>query len=84
MTTCLYVFGEFVMRLQTLFQQNIVNVSFREIVRLIARNPSTFGLFMESWILQVSCKVNAKPFSLHLLCKRPEVFMIPQTDWKSN
>ena len=29
---------------------------------------------MESYILRVSCKVNV---GLHLLCKRPEVFMIP-------
>ena len=36
-------------------------------------------MFMESWILQVSCKVNVKPFRLHLLCKRPEAFMIPWT-----
>ena len=27
---------------------------------------------MESWILQVSFKVNVKPFGLHLLCKRPK------------
>ena len=40
MTTGLDVFGEFIKRLQTIFQQNIVNVSFRENVRLIARNPS--------------------------------------------
>ena len=40
MTTSLYyVFGEYVKRLQTLFQQNKVNISFRETVRLIARNP---------------------------------------------
>ena len=26
--------------------------------------------------IQVSCKVNEKPFGLHLLCKRPEVYMI--------
>ena len=36
-------------------------------------------MFMESWILRVSCKVNVKPFGLHLLCNRPEVFMIPWT-----
>ena len=29
---------------------------------------------MNTW---VSCKVNVNPFWLHLLCKRPEVFMIP-------
>ena len=39
---------------------------------------------MESWILRVSYKVNVKPFGLHLLCKRPEVFMIPWTFQKSN
>ena len=39
---------------------------------------------MESWILKVSCKVNVKPFGLHLLCKRPKVFMIPWTFQKSN
>ena len=39
---------------------------------------------MESWILRVSCKVNVKPFGLHLLCKRPELFMIPWTIQKSN
>ena len=38
MTTGLYVFGEYVQRLQTLFQQNRLNVSFRETVRLIASN----------------------------------------------
>ena len=38
MTTGLYVFGEYVQRLQTLFQQNRLHVSFRETVRLIARN----------------------------------------------
>ena len=32
-------------------------------------------MFMESWVLRVSCKVNMKPFRLHLLCKKPEVFM---------
>ena len=37
MTTGLYVFGEYIKRLQTLFQQNKVNVSFMEIVRLIAK-----------------------------------------------
>ena len=40
-------------------------------------------LFMETWILRVSCKVNVKRFGLHLLCKRPEVFMIPWTFKKS-
>ena len=39
---------------------------------------------MESWILQVSYKVNVKPFGLHLLCTRPEVFMIPWTFQKLN
>ena len=39
---------------------------------------------MESWILRVSCKVNVKPFGLHLLCTRPEVFMIPWTFQKLN
>ena len=39
---------------------------------------------MESWILRVSCKVNVKPFGLHLLCKRLEVFMIPWTFQTSN
>ena len=42
MTTGLYVFGEYVKRLQTLYHQNKVNVSFRETVRLIARNPLNF------------------------------------------
>ena len=36
-------------------------------------------MFVESWILRVSCKVYMKPFGLHLHCKRPEVFMIPWT-----
>ena len=40
MTTGLYVFGEYIKRLQTLFQQNKVNVSFSETFRLIARNHS--------------------------------------------
>ena len=35
MTTGLYVFGEYIKRLQTKFQQNKVNVSLRE----TARNP---------------------------------------------
>ena len=35
-------------------------------------------------ILRVSCKVYVKPFGLHLLYKRPEVFMIPSTFQKSN
>ena len=39
---------------------------------------------MESWILRVSCKVSVKRFGLHLLCKRPEVFMLPWTFQKSN
>ena len=38
MATGLYVLDDYVQRLQTLFQQNIFNVSIREIVRLIARN----------------------------------------------
>ena len=40
MATGLYVFGEYIKRLKTLFQQNKVNVSFRETVCLIAKNPS--------------------------------------------
>ena len=36
-------------------------------------------MFMESWILRVSCIVNVKTFRLHLLCKRTEVFLIPWT-----
>ena len=40
MTTSLYVYGEYIKRLRTLFQQNKVKVSFRETVRLIARNHS--------------------------------------------
>ena len=44
MTTGRYVFVEHIKRLQTLFQQNIVNVSFRDIVRLIARNSSSIPL----------------------------------------
>ena len=39
---------------------------------------------MESWILRVSFKVYVKLFWLHLLCKRPEVFMILWTFKKSN
>ena len=39
---------------------------------------------MESWILRVSCKISMKPFGLHLLCMRPEVFMIPWTFQKLN
>ena len=39
---------------------------------------------MESYILQVSCKVKVKPKWLHLLCKRPEAFMIQWTFQKSN
>ena len=44
---------------------------------------SIFGRFMETWILGVSYKVNVKPFGLHLLCKRPEVFMFqePSKNW---
>ena len=38
MTTGIYVFAEYIKRLQTLFQQNKVNVAFRETVRLTARN----------------------------------------------
>ena len=45
---------------------------------------SIFGMFMESWILRVSYKVNVKPFRFHLLCKRPKVFMIPWTFQKMN
>ena len=41
---------------------------------------SIFRMFMKSWILWVSCKVNMK----HLLCKGPEVFMIPWTFQKLN
>ena len=44
MTTGRYVFGEHIKRLQTLFQQNIVNVSFMDLVPLIARNPSSIPL----------------------------------------
>ena len=35
-------------------------------------------------MLRVSCIVNVKLFGLNLLCKRPEVFMIPRTFQKSN
>ena len=38
---------------------------------------------MESWILRIFCKVNLKPFGLHLLCKRRKVFMNPWTFQKS-
>ena len=41
-------------------------------------------MFMESWILRVYCKVNMKPFGLHLLCTRPKIFMIPWTFQKLN
>ena len=41
-------------------------------------------MFMESWIIWVSCKVNVKPYGLHLLWKRPEVFIIPWTLQKLN
>ena len=44
MATGLYVFCEYVKRLQTLFQQNKVNVLFRETVRLIARNPLSVAI----------------------------------------
>ena len=44
MPTGLYVFGEYVQRLQTLFQQNKLNVSFMETVRLIARNTLKFNI----------------------------------------
>ena len=42
MTTFLHVynFGEYIQRLQMLFQQSKVNDSLRETVRLIARNSS--------------------------------------------
>ena len=36
MATSLYVFGEYVQRLQTRFEHNTLNVSFRETVRLIS------------------------------------------------
>ena len=35
-------------------------------------------------MLLVFCKVSVKHFGLHLLGKRPEVFMIPRTFQKSN
>ena len=44
MTTGQYVFGGYVKRLQTLFQQRKVNVSYRETVRLITRNPAHLTL----------------------------------------
>ena len=37
-----YIFVECAQFLQSLFQQNETNVSFREIARLIARNSSSF------------------------------------------
>ena len=37
-TTRLYIFVECALFLQSLFQQNKTNVSFRELARLIARN----------------------------------------------
>ena len=45
---------------------------------------SIFGLFKESWILRVSCKVSEAQRASRLLCKRSEVFIIPWTDQKLN
>ena len=42
----LYIFVECALFLQSLFQQNKTNVSFREIARLIARN----SLYLEQYI----------------------------------
>ena len=41
-TARLYIFVECALFLQSLFQQNKTNVSFREIARLIARNSFLF------------------------------------------
>ena len=38
-TDGLYAFLEYALCLQSFFQQNKTNVSFREIARLVARNP---------------------------------------------
>ena len=54
------------------------------ILNINISNKFNFWRFMESWILRVSCKVNVKHFGLHLLCTRPEVFMIPWTFQKLN
>ena len=48
MTTGIYVSGEYVQRLQTLFQQNKINVSFRETVRLIVKTITHPGIFNTS------------------------------------
>ena len=42
-TTRLYIFVECALCLQSLFQQNKTNFSFREIARLIARNSYSRG-----------------------------------------
>ena len=50
---------------------SVVVESFKKLIQF-------FGMFMESWILGVSCKVS------EARSKRPEVFMIPVTDQKLN
>ena len=44
---------------------------------------SIFGMFMESWILPVFCKVSETLWTCKL-CKRSEVFIIPWTFRKTN
>ena len=45
---------------------------------------SIFGMFMESWILRVSCKESEAWRASPRLCKKYEVFMIPLTIQKLN
>ena len=72
---------------QNIRKTNQVRWRLKNDTRLIILNVqvenSVFSLFMESWILRDSCKVNVKPFGLHVFCKRPEVFMIPRPDQKN-
>ena len=55
-TARLYIFVECAQFLQSLFQQNKTNVSFREIARLIARNS-----FLYQWqVQQCECSTSAR------------------------
>ena len=69
-TTRLYTFVECALFLQSLFQQNKANVSFREIARLIARNSYGNGRNVHLWhFLWPKCQWPKRP---RPKCPRPK------------
>ena len=67
-TACLYIFLECAQFLQSLFQQNKTNVSFREIARLIARNSFILFVMHPQFVdIHIICDAH-NLYKFHIIC----------------